>query len=144
MIFWLGTCKKNPKAVWKKSATIEDLAGTITQISKNRDEIYKNLKKLSEKEKEEMALSMYFPEYTYEKQTLAKVQSEKTSALSVAGNVLDYSVYSLHQRWKASHSNDLATEVISGQARKYDKKIYAAAKLKLIDQPISKFSIFFY
>ena len=65
-----------------------------------------------------MAMRVYISENDYEKDTLSRVNQHDASALSVAGNVLDYSVYSLQQRWKARHSNELITEAFASRTRK--------------------------
>ncbi|MDR3549523.1 MAG: hypothetical protein P4M11_14865 [Candidatus Pacebacteria bacterium] len=126
------------KASWKKSARIEDIANRF-MYSRNKELIMQNLKKMSEMEKDSKMLNDSYSNDMYERYMLKQVSKENASALTVAENVIDYSVYSLHKKFKKQNYDVPPPDAAAKEKiKEYDKKIYGVAKSRLIDKPMSK------
>ena len=83
--------------------------------------------------------NMKYVKVVYEEEIYKKISNENTNAFSVAGELLNYSLYSLRQKMKAKNADEYMREVYMKGIDKYNDKIYSTAKTRFINKPISKY-----
>jgi len=128
----------NPQVPLKRVRPIENLPDRINNLHQKRIEKYKGMQPRNKNEDKKVVNKKMYKETIPEREIYMRLNEENASVLTIATNVIDYSIYSFKQRMKAKRSDEFIGQVYISRLEEYDKKIYGIARDRLIDRPISK------